>query len=246
MKKTLLAIMLIFTLLVVCSAAFSAEMQSYTLEGLITEVGEGYFIMADIGQGEVRVNLDDTVTAYDGVASKDGMTIEQYVYVRYNGVLTRDVPPQVTAEKVSCYVVSGTATDILDNAFTVEGDTVLGTVLVHGYEGMPPVYRGVPITLYYNGVMALSYPPQITAAYLVVPTLTGIVSSAGESGFTLTTDSGMVYTVAVTEETTLFSLPADGERVTAYYDGLPENETTVSALAVAVPEAENGQSAPEI
>jgi hypothetical protein len=48
-------------------------------------------------------------------------------------------------------------------------------VIVHGGDTLPPVYEGVAITLYYSGVIALSFPPQISAAYAVVPTLTGMV-----------------------------------------------------------------------
>ncbi len=48
-------------------------------------------------------------------------------------------------------------------------------MIVHGGDTLPPVYEGVAITLYYSGVIALSFPPQISAAYAVVPTLTGMV-----------------------------------------------------------------------
>ncbi len=232
MKKTIFTAIVILTLCALLASAFAQQAQSYTLEGLIAEVGDGYFIMEDTGLGTVRVNLDDALTAYDGIAAKDAMAVGQYVYVRYNGVMTRSISPQVTAEKVSCYMVTGTVAEILDSGFTVEGDTVLGTVMVHGYDGMPPVYRGVPITLYYSGVMALSYPPQITAAYVIVPTLTGTVSQAADGGFTLTTADGASYTVTVTGDTQLFSLPADGDTVTVYYDGLLSGDNATTALAV--------------
>jgi hypothetical protein len=239
MKKAIHTVTVILILCAFIASAFAQQAQIYTLEGLVTEVGDSYFIMEDAGLGTVRVNLDEALTAYDGVAAKDAMAVGLYVYVRYNGVLTRSIPPQVTAEKVSCFVVTGTVAEILDNGFTVEGDAVMGTVMVHGYDGMPPVYKGVPITLYYSGVMALSYPPQITAAYVIVPMISGTVSQVEDSGFTLTTTDGISYAVAITGDTQLLSLPADGEAMTVFYASQADDSgNTVNALVVSAQEAQ--------
>ena len=55
---------------------------------------------------------------------------------------------------------------------------------------MPHLYQGMPITVYYNGVMAMSYPGQVTARHIVVPELTGVVSDRDSAGFTLTDAEG--------------------------------------------------------
>ncbi|MDD3214281.1 MAG: hypothetical protein PHY64_11435 [Eubacteriales bacterium] len=232
-RKVLTTVLCLFVL-VSAGAAFAEE--SAPLEGLITKTGDGYFIMNDVTQGEMQVNLDASITMYEGSAAKDSLAVGQYVYVQYNGVITRTSPPQVTADKVSCFQVTGTVTAILDTGFTVENDPILGTVIVHMGEGLPPVYKGVPITLYYNGVMALSYPPQLTAVYLAVPTLEGLVSGLSEDGFTLTLDDGTSYRVALTMDTDILALPADGEQLLVYYIG--ETGAAVTALAVASPDGE--------
>lgn len=233
MYQKALAILLLLSVLCLSGSAFATATASAQLEGLITETGNGYFLMNDAAQGEVRVNLDDATTAYEGTATKDSLAVGQYVYVQYNGVMTRSQPPQVTADKVSCYEVTGTVAAILDTGFTVENDPILGTVIVRLADGLPPVYEGVPITLYYNGVMALSYPPQITAVYIVVPTLEGLASDLSEDGFSLTLDDGSLYRVSVTEETAMLALPAEGDRLLVYYNG--DTGATVTALAVASP-----------
>ena len=244
MRKMLIAAAAFTLALLMCASAFASTVPSVTLEGLITEAGDGWFLMSDVTQGAVRVNLDDATTAYDGIAGKDAMAVGQYVYVTYNGIMTRSLPPQVTAQKVSCFVVNGTVTDILENGALVEGDTVLGSVIVHGYAGMPPLYQSVPVTLYYNGIMALSYPPQITVAYAVVPALTGAVSSAGTTGFTLTAGDGTVYTISVSAATEMQSLPANGEQVTVYYSGTPGENSTVTAFGVAAAQAAQPTATP--
>ena len=193
--------------------AVAEQSPSQTLQGLITEVNESYFVMEDQSIGTVRVNLDDAVTAYDGIAVKGKLTVGLYVFVQYSGVLTRDIPPQATAQKVGCYVVRGSVGEILQNGYLVKGDTVLGDVIVHMGENMPSVYSGVAITVYYNGVMALSMPPQINAAYILVPMLDGIASAVTEQGFTLTDANGEIHAITLTADTRLLTVPAEGAHV---------------------------------
>ena len=68
-------------------------MQIYMLQGAILEVGEDSLRIEDAEQGEVVVLIsEDTVleTGYE-------LAVGDYVYVDYDGVMTRSLPPQVTA-----------------------------------------------------------------------------------------------------------------------------------------------------
>ena len=130
MKKWL-AMLLAVTMLCQLVPAVAEQAQTYTLQGLITEVDSGYFLMDDETQGTLQVNLDDSITTYDGIAAKNKLTVGLYVFVQYNGMMTRSLPPQATALKVGCYVVNGSVSDILTNGYIVEGDTVIGKVIVH-------------------------------------------------------------------------------------------------------------------
>lgn len=232
MMKKWFALLLAIAMLSPLMPTLAEQGQTYTLQGLITEVDSGYFVMDDETRGDVRVNLDDAITAYDGIAAKDKLTVGLYVFVQYNGIMTRSLPPQVTALKVGCYVVIGTVSDILTYGYIVEGDTVIGKVIVHMDDSLPPVYKGVPITLYYDGIMALSMPPQISAAYIIVPVLEGVISGASKDGFILTDDSGKAHQIALSDETRVLTLPAEGERVRVYYSGVLTNDTDATALEV--------------
>ena len=231
MKKWL-AMLLAVTMLCQLVPAVAEQAQTYTLQGLITEVDSGYFLMDDETQGTLQVNLDDSITTYDGIAAKNKLTVGLYVFVQYNGMMTRSLPPQVTALKVGCYVVNGTVSDILTNGYIVEGDTVIGKVIVHMDDTLPSVYRGVPITIYYNGIMALSMPPQISAAYIIVPVLDGLVSNTANDGFTLTDDSNKVYQIRFADDTRVLTLPANGERVRVYYNGVLTDDAIATALEI--------------
>ncbi|HPR78703.1 MAG TPA: hypothetical protein PLR69_08900, partial [Candidatus Limiplasma sp.] len=205
MKKLLALISALF--IATLSFAACAEATA-TLEGLITEIDDGYFLMNDVQQGIVRINLDET-TVYEGTATRTSLVRGQYVYVQYNGVMTRSLPPQVSAQKVSCFQVSGTVSALLENGFIVDGDSTLKQVVVHAGSDQPPVFKGMAVTLYYNGIMALSQPPQINAVHMVVPTLSGSASNVTDKGFTLTSADGTQYAVTLTSETVVSALPAD-------------------------------------
>ncbi len=218
--------------------AFTLTDVPSTFEGLITEVDSGYFVMNAVNEGSVRANLDDT-TVYEGTVAKDTLAVGQYVYVLYNGVMTRSLPPQISAQKVSCFKVTGTVTSLMDNGFLLEGDTVLGTVVVHTDATLPPVFLNVPVTLYYNGVMSMSMPPQISAVHLVVPELEGTVTDVTQDSFTLTSANGTAFHIALSADTSIASSPTDGARMVVYYNGQISNGADVDALVVASSSVDN-------
>ncbi len=235
LKKAEYLLLTLLLLLFSGTAAFAQDNTGATLEGLITETKDNYFLMDDIAYGSVQVNLDPSSTVYEGVAAAYTLAAGQYVYVAYNGSMTKSIPPQVQADKVSCFTVTGTVNAILNDGFTVDGDALLGTVIVHTSGVLSPVYQGVSITLYYNGVMALSYPPQVTAVYLSVPTLQGVVSGLISDGFKFTTDDDITYQIALSPSTDILALPAEGARLLVYYNGDRSGET-VEALAITLPD----------
>ena len=233
MKNKLLSFALAMLVIAIPISAFATQATGATLEGLVTQVGEGYFVMEDIAQGAVRVNLDDTLTVYEGVVTRDTLAVGQYVYVQYNGIMTRSLPPQVTAVKVSCFAITGSVTQILEKSYVVEGDAVFGKVLVHMGEQSPSVYLGVPVTIYYSGIMALSMPPQISAVYVVVPMLEGTVTNLKDTGFTLTDADGVAHQITLNADTHTQVLLSDGAQVRVYYNGTLSNGTDAQALEVA-------------
>ena len=61
------------------------------LEGLVTEVLEQGFVMEDIELGSVLLNVDET-TVMDGILAEGDIEVGQYVFVEYDGRLTRSFP----------------------------------------------------------------------------------------------------------------------------------------------------------
>ena len=187
------------------------------LEGLVTELVDGGFIMEDRDLGEVLVNVDDT-TVLDGILAEGEIEAGQYVIVAYDGRLTRSIPPQAHADRVGCYVLNGTVSEFLESGILLAGDELFGDVIVRLNGSMPHIYQDMPITVYYDGVMALSLPGQVNARYVIVPELTGVVSEKDGEGFTLTSADGQSYRVLLSDDTFTGVL-------SAYVEDAPEQET---------------------
>ena len=216
--------------------AFAQEAEPDTLlEGLVTEIVDEGFVMEDIELGSVLLNVDET-TVMDGILAEEEIEVGQYVFVEYDGRLTRSLPPQAHADRVGCYRLTGTADLSLAVGVLLTGDPVFGDVIVRVDGSMPHLYQGMPITVYYNGVMALSYPGQVTASHIVVPELTGTVSDKDSAGFTLTDAEGNEYRVLLSEQTLAGVLSASVEDAPAVGETAQED-------AVEAESAEGAQSA---
>lgn len=222
-----LALLLTFALPL---GAFAEEPAVDTeLEGFVTELVEGGFIMEDKDLGSVMLNVDET-TVLDGVLADGEIEVGQYVFVTYDGRMTRSIPPQAHADRVGCYVLRGSVGELMDIGVLLTGDELFGDVIVRpGENELPPLYVGMPATVYYNGVMALSLPGQVTASHVIVPELSGVVSEKDDEGFTLTDESGETYRVLVNEETAIF-------------EKLPEIQDDAALIADGQTEADEGEA----
>ena len=218
--------------------AFAEENEPDTLlEGLVTEVLEQGFVMADIELGSVLLNVDET-TVMDGILAEGDIEVGQYVFVEYDGRLTRSLPPQAHADRVGCYRLTGTVDLSLSMGVLLTGDPIFGDVIIRVDGSMPHLYQGMPITVYYNGVMAMSYPGQVTARHIVVPELTGTVSDRDSAGFTLTDADGNEYRVLLSEQTFTGVLSASVEDAPAVEEESQEDATEEESTEAAEPAAD--------
>ena len=133
--------------------------ETFRVEGLIATVEENNFIIQDATLGELRVNFDAT-TVFEGVNAED-LFFGQYVFVDFDGKMTRSIPMQIFAQKVGMYPVAGSVTEIGENSVTIEQTN--GPVVIHLLEGAPELKVGDEIIAYTNGAMTMSLPPQTTA-----------------------------------------------------------------------------------
>lgn len=224
--------------------AFAQEAEPDTLlEGLVTEIVDEGFVMEDIELGSVLLNVDET-TVMDGILAEEEIEVGQYVFVEYDGRLTRSLPPQAHADRVGCYRLTGTADLSLAVGVLLTGDPIFGDVIVRVDGSMPHLYQGMPITVYYNGVMALSYPGQVTASHIVVPELTGTVSDRDSAGFTLTDADGNEYRVLLSEQTFAGVLSASVEEAPAAEEPAAE-EPAQDEPAKALDDAEDEPLSPD-
>lgn len=137
----------------------------FMLGGEVTDVGEGYFVMADAELGEVQVNLGDD-SAFDGV-EMDELAAGQYVYVIYDGKMTRSLPPQVFALRVSMYATTGEITELTEGKMTLVRDEIGDEVIISLPQDAPALAVGDHVTAYTTGIMTMSIPAQMNAVKIV-------------------------------------------------------------------------------
>ena len=204
------------------------EMEIYMLQGAILEMDEASMLINDAAQGEVLVLIgEETVleTSYD-------LAVGDYVYVDYNGVMTRSLPPQVTAGRIVSHKLEGDVAEVYaeENAlllYTADGGeyrvNLPGDEAQTGFDAQRAI-------VYYDGAATLSIPPQVSAG-LVVPVyaVEDLITEIGEDSMTLGGGEGAV---AVTFDPAL--LPGAlsvGDAVRVIYDGEaagPEPEEIVA------------------
>ena len=137
----------------------------FMLGGEVTEVGEGYFVMTDAELGEVQVNLGDD-SAFDGVEQGE-LAVGQYVYVIYDGKMTRSLPPQVFALRVSMYATTGEITELHEGKMTLVRDEIGDEIIISLPQDAPELAVGDHVTAYTTGIMTLSIPAQMNEVKIV-------------------------------------------------------------------------------
>ena len=214
--KKILAVLMTIAMLAALPFAAMAEETDTLLEGLVTEIVDGGFVIEDAEQGKVMLNTSDA-TVFDGILLDSELTEGQYVFVEYDGRMTFSLPPQAHADRVACHALTGSVTEVLEDGSILMMDDTFGETIVHLGEGMNHVYAGMPITVYYDGVMTLSLPGEANASHIVLPQLTGTVSNQTEEGFTLTDADGIEYEVKFDENTLISEevLPVEEEEIIA-------------------------------
>jgi len=215
MKNKLCILLCLLLAFALPLAAFAeAEETDLQLEGFVTEIVDGGFVMEDIERGKVMLNVSEE-TVWDGMASQDGLSLGQYVLVDFDGRMTFSLPPQAHADRVGMYTLEGMVAEVYEDGMLLQGDPIYGDVIVNFAEAMPHVHQGMIVTVWYDGVMALSLPGQVTAKHITVPELVGTVSELAEDGFLLTDESGVPYQVLLTDEMIIGLKPVETVEETA-------------------------------
>jgi len=141
MMKKMLSMLMILALLLGSVGAFAqdgalsaAEMESaesaeilegeeemqeiFEIHGEIIEITDEYVLINTPDMGHVQVNLSED-TVIEGV---DALEIGQTAVVMYNGMMTRSLPPQITALHIGVYAVSGVIAEVLEDSIVIIQD----------------------------------------------------------------------------------------------------------------------------
>ena len=161
MMKKLISVLMMLALLASAAAGFAQNEQAeeecaaVLLTGTILEAAEDYVLLDVAELGEVQAWVSEE-TVIEGV---DALAPGQVAVVLYNGMMTRSLPPQVTAQRVSVYAVEGTVTAVEEGRVTILRADGAGDVIVTLPEDAPELTEGTRVTAYTTGIMTLSLPP---------------------------------------------------------------------------------------
>lgn len=127
------------------------------LYGQITEITEECVMIKTAELGDVQVLLGED-TIIEGVET---LELGQTAKVLYTGMMTRSLPPQITALLIGVYAVSGEVIAADEGSVTVTGEN--GEVILILPESAEVPAVGDVITAYTTGVSTMSIPPQMNA-----------------------------------------------------------------------------------
>ena len=111
-------------------AANAADESPVVWEGTLTEVLEDGFVMQEADGREILFNVDEQ-TALDGFETLEDLDVGMYVIVESDGRLTKSIPPQAHADRVTCYWLAGQVESVDEEENTFLMQTELGEVIVH-------------------------------------------------------------------------------------------------------------------
>lgn len=216
-KRRMLLLALIAALSLAAGAAADTP-PAYQLEGTVLEVTEdGSFLMENAQWGNILVKTD-AATVWEGLKAAEAGA---WVTLVYSGIMTKSVPPQVTAGLVICHRLEGTVLEADEQEGTVLLDTFsMGRVLVRLPETQPFPAIGEALLVYTDGLMALSDPAQVKGRKVTaLEILQGTVSETGEGWFLLDSAEGPVR-VNTGAASRMPEDLAPGDKVAVYYSGV--------------------------
>ena len=213
--KKLFAILLAALLGV--SAAYATQTDLATGTDLDDEIitGEYVLLLTSYGQ-ELQANLSE-----DSAYMTEGLEIGDYVYVAYNGMMTRSLPAQISVIALGCEKLTGVIEELSEEGFLLRTEDFEDGVFVVGnaatVEGLTV---DMPVTVYFDGRMTRSLPPQIHALHVRMMELNGLVDEVIDGGFLLTDENGVQYEVHVPETAVQLLQPGVGEAVRVVFNGV--------------------------
>ena len=144
----------------------TVEIESYVAAGTVIEVTENAVTFTDADGQVIQAHIaEDTIQEYD--LPGGALAAGDYIHVIYNGMMTRSIPAQITAQVIRSSVRQGQVTAVGENHFMLQTD--LEEIQVNcTAEQLAQIAEGSQVKVYFSGAMTMSLPAQI-GAELIVP-----------------------------------------------------------------------------
>ena len=201
-----------------------------TLSGYVLDVQEELLLVKTPDGLYVEVLLTEE-TASEGA----DVLVGDFVHILYNGMMTRSLPAQITAQAVSCHKLQGIVSEMAEDGFLLtfgEESWYVGAAA----EQLTGIQDGMFVTVFHNGMMTMSIPAQVNADHIRGQEIVGVVTEMMENGFILTVESEEIpYAVYPKENALIFVQPEPGMEVIVVTDGLMTSgldQITINAMEI--------------
>lgn len=136
--------------------------ESVIASGTVTALEDGSVTFTTVdGQALQALLTDATLLEYD-VPGSDAPAVGDFIYVIYNGMMTRSIPAQITAQTIRCAARTGDVGEISEDSFLLL--TELEEIQVNcTAEQLADLAAGSRVKVYFSGAMTMSLPAQIGA-----------------------------------------------------------------------------------
>ena len=133
------------------------------MSGIVQEITDGYYLIQQADGSHVQVNIYNEETLFEGKTPEVG----DLIHILYNGAMTRSLPPQINAMRISCYVRTGHVVELTETGFSL--DDGMEIIEVHADAAlMTGLEPGAHVAVYFNGAMTMSLPAQIGAEMITL------------------------------------------------------------------------------
>ncbi|MBQ2953592.1 MAG: hypothetical protein IJE07_08560 [Clostridia bacterium] len=165
----------------------------------------------------------------------EDVQVGDFVHILYNGMMTRSLPAQITAQTVSCHKLQGVVSEMTEEGFILSFGEDVWHINATA-DQLDGILDGMFITVYHEGMMTMSLPPQVAASHIRGQEIVGIVTEMIEGGFLLTVDGEEIpYAVYPMEDALFFVQPEPGLEIIVAINGLMTaglDQITVNATEI--------------
>ncbi len=191
---------------------------SLNLTGIVSEIGEGYFVLDIDENTRYQVNYGETTLS--NIAVSD-IVVGVRLTVTYDGKETRSIPAQIFADTIDVCSVIGTVAEITEQGFILVVSDSLSYEVLPQPDSLPAVLpaleSGMTVTVLYDGKETRSIPAQITGLKVIVPVITGTIDSIEDNAYLITDEATGNQVLVTVPDIAAFAV---GERVSAIYNGV--------------------------